>query len=190
MALSTAREIHYYMTTSKEELISRLAEDNTAVAISSIFDEIRIFFGEVGEPWKTLASSPGLLRTVWRGIRDVLESGILSPKLKLMIGYEAAKADGCKKCKDGFKSMLSKIGVNKETVNGLEEEIRSVKLRDNAKRILIFSYAAAENPHGTNESTIQAFRRMGISQDELVEAVVVLNAWRGIIEINHMLNIH
>lgn len=146
-------------------------------------------FGRASLFWKTLSKVPEVLQPFWRGFHDVLNVGLIPKKTKMMITYETALADGCPKCRAGFRQLLEIIGVDSVTIEQLERDIRTTNLDEETKNILIFAHHASKNPHQVDEGFVAAFKGL-IGEAKLVETVMVLGGCKAIIDAAHCLNLH
>lgn len=154
-----------------------------------ILQEVNQEFGSVPAFWKALSKSPHILESYWESFESLLGTGELPRETKIMISYECALADGCPKCRGGFRRLLEDIGVDKKTILDLERDIKSSKLDEETKNVLIYAYHAAKDPHNVDDKFIYAFREL-LGEAKLVEAGAWLNDCKMLINTAHSLNMH
>jgi len=99
--MSTVRMVEY------EEARGTVKED---------FDDILATRGinRVPNFWKTLATHPPLLRSVWRDLKAVMAPGRLDPLTKEMIALAVSATNGCRYCINSHTAAAMKLGMDAE----------------------------------------------------------------------------
>jgi AhpD family alkylhydroperoxidase len=153
------------------------------------YDEITAIFGRVPDFFQALTSKPNLLEAFWKAYLEVIYKSSLPEKIKGMIRYEVAKADGCPLCKEGHKDLLRMYGMSDEEICLLDNEVKETKYDDKTKNIVIYSYAVSSNPH-IEKKTVDAFKLLGMKEEELIEIASMVHLHRALIGIMHSLGLH
>ena len=157
--------------------------------LEKLYSEIRSVFGLIPDFFQVLSPKVDQLEAIWGAYKTVVGKSGFPEKVRGMIRYEVAKADGCPLCRDGHKDLLRMYGLTGEEIFLLDREIRETRYDEKTKNLLIYSYAIAENPHQERE-TIEAFMGLGLSREELLEVSMIVNLHRALLEIAHSLGIH
>ncbi len=169
--------------------------------IKAIYNAIKDELGIVPNFLKVLALRPELLDWWWRGWKIIVGSNTgnnsnssaslksLSKEVKMMIAFEAAKANECPVCINNTKELMKSVGIDDAAMQKLQDDIGSSNLEEKTKSILTFCYAAATSTSSKiDPNLLSAFKRI-LSDEVLIEAVETLAFFRSTIDFEHMLDL-
>lgn len=77
-----------------------LSDEEVSAEALAVFDDIRAARGTdyVNNFWRALAHDPGLLKTTWERLKEVMGPGDLDPLVKEMVYVAVSIANGCAYC--------------------------------------------------------------------------------------------
>lgn len=154
-----------------------------------VLQDIKHVFGSIPDFFEDLSVNADILGAFWNAYKRIIIGSRFPEKLRGMIRYEVAKADGCPLCRDGHKDLLRMYGLSDEEIFLLDKEIKETKFDEKTKNTLIFSYAIASNPH-QERKVVEAFVGLGLSREEILEISAIVNLHKALLEIAHSLGVH
>jgi alkylhydroperoxidase family enzyme len=157
--------------------------------LKEVYDTIAKEVGEVPFGLQFLSARPGLLEIYYRMYRDSTAQSLLTKNQISLLAYEAAKADGCKICKNLSESNLKNLGMNEEEIKVLDKDIKKSTLDQKTKNLLIYGYSVAEDPHN-KDGVVNAFKSLGLTDEELLDTAAITLANKNILDLIHGLGYH
>jgi alkylhydroperoxidase family enzyme len=155
--------------------------------VKKAYDEIAAEYGIVPGYFLPLSAKPDMLDCVWRMYRETILSTSFDDRVRGLIRYQVAKADGCLKCRDGQKDLLMMHGLTDDEIQRLDQDVKSAGLDERLRNILIFSYSVAQNPKSIGEETISAFQMLGLSDEDLLQISAIVTLHKFLIDNMHAL---
>ncbi len=159
-----------------------------AANVDLIFEEIKQEFGGIGLFWKALSKVPVILGSFWNEFKNVINSGDIPKETKLLITYECALADGCPRCREGFRELLKGMGIKEIILEKLEQNIQDVDLDQEIKNILVFAYHASKDPHKI-EGQSATFKTL-LGENKILETAAAMSSCKSIMDMAHYLGLH
>jgi len=157
--------------------------------LKEVYDSISKEAGEVPFALQFFSANPDLLEVNWKALRDTLANTHFTKNQLALITYEVARADGCKTCGNLCETGLRNLGMSDGEIKTLEEDIKKTTLDQKTKNLLIYSYAIAEDPHD-KDGVINAFKTLGMTDAELLEAAAVALSNKNTFGLIHSLGYH
>ncbi len=157
--------------------------------VESILEEIRHEFGGVAPFWETISRSPTILESYWNGFKGVMASGALPKKTKLLIIYECVLADGCLRCKEGFRKVLEGNGIEHDLLEKLNGDIKGANLDAETRDILVFAYYTSNNPHRIDDQSLIEFKML-VGKSKILETIACMSISKSITDMAHYLGLH
>jgi uncharacterized peroxidase-related enzyme len=158
-----------------EPLDPRQASGETA----DIFREIATVFGNVPNLFRTAAHHPPLLRANWNMVKAMMMEGRLSRKVKETIAVLVSKDNGCDYCVGVHSAALGSIGLSKEAISGVMEDLDMGDFTAREKALIGIARKANLIPLRIGEDQFQALRTLGVTDAEIVEALGIMELFVG-----------
>jgi len=146
---------------------------------ADIFREIASAFGMVPNLFRTAAHHPPLLRANWNKVKAVMLEGSLSRKAKETIAVLVSRDNGCDYCVAAHSAALRAIGLSQEVIAGIIEDIEKSDFTDKEKALIWLARQANLAPGRIAEEQFQALRELGVSDEEIVETLGVMELFVG-----------
>jgi len=169
--------------------ISIPEENAVSSEVAAIFEEIKVAFGMVPNLFRSYAHFPALLNANWIKVKAVLMDGCLSRKFKESIAVLVSKDNGCQYCVTAHSAMLQAIGIPADEVSTITEDVDSADFSAKEKSLMSFVRRANLAPHRISDEEFDALRRVGITEDEIVEALGTMELFTGFNKYIDALNI-
>lgn len=155
--------------------MSRVNLDITATPAASqpLLAQINTAFGTVPNMFKAVANSPAALKNMWSAF-GALGGGTIGAKLGEQIAVAVANRNGCEYCLAAHTVLGQKAGATGEEMSaaqlGASDDARTAAA-------LAFALELVERRGQVDAPSIEAIRRAGYSDEEIVEilAHVALN---------------
>lgn len=157
--------------------------------LKEVYDSIAKEAGQVPFTLQFLSARPSLLEVYYRMYRDSTAQSLLTKNQISLLAFEAAKADGCKICKNLFEGNLKALGMNEEEIKALDKDIKKTMLDQKTKNLLIYGYSVAENPHN-KDGVVNAFKSLGLTDEELLDAAAITLSYKNSLDLIHGLGYH
>ncbi len=100
--------------------------------------------------------------------------GGLSRKVKETIAVLVSKDTGCDYCVGAHSAALSSIGLSREAISGVTEDLDSGGFTAREKALIGIARKANLTPLRIGEEQFQASRKLGVTDTEIVEALGVM----------------
>jgi len=146
---------------------------------ADIFQEIASAFGKVPNLFRTAAHHPPLLRANWSMVKAMMIDGGLSRKVKETIAVLVSKDNGCDYCVGAHSAALSSIGLSREAISGVMEDLDRGDFTAREKALIGIARKANLTPMRIGEEQFQALRTLGVTDAEIVEALGVMELFVG-----------
>ena len=137
---------------------------------SDIKRELQIPFVPNGA--KALAVSPAGLTIYWDFMRSFFKHTTLPQSLTAMTLFTIAKINHCQYCSANNELTCRQLGVDEETLNALVEDLTQV-YPQRVRAIIEFAVKASRNPQGLVSEDYERVRAQGVTDEELVEIILV-----------------
>jgi uncharacterized peroxidase-related enzyme len=121
---------------------------------------------------KALAGSPAALAIHWGFTRAFYEHTTLPQSLTSMILFTIAETSNCEYCSAGNELTCRTLGVDEETLSALVEDIGNVSPQRIAA-IIEFALKVSHDPQGLVAEDYDRVREQGITDEELVEIILI-----------------
>jgi len=146
---------------------------------ADIFQEMVSAFGKVPNLFRTAAHYPPLLRANWSMVKAMMIDGGLSRKVKETIAVLVSKDNGCDYCVGAHSAALSSIGLSREAISGVMEDLDGGDFTAREKALIGIARKANLAPMRIGEEQFQALRTLGATDAEIVEALGVMELFVG-----------
>jgi len=128
---------------------------------------VKAKMGMVPNIMKVMVNSPSVLEA-YLGINGALSAGVLPPKVRESIALAVAEKNRCQYCLSAHTMIGKKAGLSNDEVL----ESRRGSLNDPKSNAAVrFAVAIVEKKGLVSDADIQAARKAGVSEAELVEIV-------------------
>jgi uncharacterized peroxidase-related enzyme len=121
---------------------------------------------------KAVAISPAALAIQWNAYRAFLQYATLPQSLTAMIHYTIARSNQCEYCSAGNELTCRTLGIDDETLNALVEDLGNVSPK-RIRAIIEFALKVAHDPRGLVAEDYDRVREQGVTDEELVEIVLI-----------------
>ena len=155
-----------------------------------ILDAVRRRMGEPWEIWTRFETIPTILKSRWGELSFLLDGKVIPTEVVWLLGYEAALGDGCPRCVASMRSLLIAQGVAEQTMADVETSIQGGTMGFHAKFVLIYGAAIAYEPHRMSKKALDAFLRMNVAEQELLQAAETVGYFRSLFDVQHSLGLH
>jgi uncharacterized peroxidase-related enzyme len=119
-----------------------------------------------------LATSPAALAFHWGFVKHLHKSLTLPESLFYMILYAIAESKNTQYCSANNELTCRTLGIDGSTIGALVEDI-DVVTPQRMREIIKFALKAALDPQGLIAEDYQRVRDSGVSDDELVEIILI-----------------
>jgi uncharacterized peroxidase-related enzyme len=160
-----------YLATNDLPIIE---EEEATGEVAEIFAEAKreLQLPIVPNGMKALAVSPAALAIYWNSVRSFYEHTTLPQSLTSMILYTIAETGNCKYCSASHELTCRTLGVDEETLSALVEDIGNVSPQRIAA-IIEFALKVSHDPQGLVAEDYDRVREQGITDEELVEIILI-----------------
>lgn len=121
---------------------------------------------------KALATSPAALAIYWGSVRSFYQHTTLPQSLTSMILYTIAETSNCEYCSAGNELTCRTLGVDEETLSALVKDLGNVSPQRIAA-IIEFALKVSHDPQGLVAEDYDQVREQGITDEELVEIILI-----------------
>lgn len=146
--------------------------------------------GRVSNLFKAYAAFPELAKANFQRLMVLLTRGNLSVKFKEAVMTALAEANKCDYCVSFHATALRNAGASDAEVNAaLEFDPDRIGLSEKEKALFNFAMKANGDPHSMQPTDIEAARKMGATDSDLVETLETVNTGNAFNLINGALNV-
>jgi uncharacterized peroxidase-related enzyme len=151
-----------------------IEEDEAPAEVTQIYAEIKrdMQVPFVPNYFKALAISPAALTISWDGFRSFVQHATLPESLIAMLHYTIAASRKCEYCSATNELTCRTLGIDEETLNDLVEDLGNVSPK-RIQAIIEFALKAAHHPQGLVAEDYERVREQGVSDEELVEIILI-----------------
>ncbi|MCL4295560.1 MAG: peroxidase-related enzyme [Anaerolineae bacterium] len=151
-----------------------IEEDEATDEVAQIYAEAK---REMQVPFvpnfvKAVAISPAALAILWNAYRAFLQHSTLPQSLTAMIQFTIARANQCEYCSVNHELTCRTLGIDEETLTALVEDLGNVSPK-RIRAIIEFSLKVAHDPRGLVAEDYERLREQGITDEELVEIILI-----------------
>jgi len=129
------------------------------------------------------AERPDILAATWKLVKGVLLQGQLPPTVKQMILLKISTHNQCRYCAALYTSALEAMGVPKEIIDSVTEDLSLAKVPPPQRAILEFAMKVAREPSSVTDEDFRQLRELGLSEGETMEVAMMgafanfINTW-------------
>jgi uncharacterized peroxidase-related enzyme len=158
--------------------LTRIEPEDAPPEIAAIFDEEKRFFQNPFVPnmLRALARWTPALRLQQEVNRVMYQHSTLPKVLVAMIGYVISTHSDCEYCAVGSEVACRNFGIDDETLEALIHDLDSVT-PERIGDLLAFAIKIAKTPQLMVSADYDSLRRHGISDEEIVEIVIISALW-------------
>jgi uncharacterized peroxidase-related enzyme len=163
---------------SRVPLIDRATADGER---RQLLDQIQSAFGATPAMFRAVANSPAALKSMW-GSFGALGSGTIPAKLGEQIAVAIADRNDCEYCLAAHTMLGRKAGATADEMNAAQQGESSDPQTAAALR---FALKVVERRAKVDEADVQALRKAGFSDEQVVEilAHVALNLFTNYVNV-------
>ncbi|GAV23255.1 carboxymuconolactone decarboxylase family protein [Carboxydothermus pertinax] len=145
--------------------------------VREVFEDIKKHFGMVPNLFKTYALKPEILEANWNKVKAVMMQGELNRELKEMVAVVVSRANGCNYCVRAHSAALKMLGIPKETIIQIIENIDDANIPAELKKVLTFAVKATREPNNISEAELNEIKALGYSDAQIVELLSVVDLY-------------
>lgn len=165
-----------------------VTDPGTDEALRRLYDEIveAGFAAGDGTPinWFTaLGTRPDLVGASWELAKGVLLGGRLPDTLKQMIAMTVSIQNRCRYCTVVHTGALDRLGVPAEVVEACARDPGTANIPPPHRAVIFFALKAARDPTAIADADVEALRRNGLGDAEIIEVGMMaaftnfINTW-------------
>lgn len=163
-----------------------LMESPADKRVEAVFDEIEDELGAVPTLFRAHAHHPALLEANWQKFKALMIHGCLSAQLKEGIGLVISADNHCDYGIYHHSVSLENLGVAREEVMRVRSHPDHLRFSDKEQALFNLARHANIDPENHGERLIAAARKVGARDDEIVEALGVMEM---VVGFNHFANV-
>jgi len=163
---------------SRIPLIDRSA---TSADRAALLEQVNNAFGATPNMFKAVANSPAALKSMWASF-GALGGGVIGAKLGEQIAVAVADRNACEYCLAAHTALGRKAGVSAEAMAAAQ---RGESADPATAAALAFALKLVNERGNVSEADVQAVRRAGFSDEQVVEilAHVALNLFTNYVNV-------
>ena len=151
-----------------------IEEDEATDEVAEIYNEMK---RELQMPFvlnmmKALAASPDMLALQWNMTRAYYKHTTLPQSLIAMIGYTIATKNNCTYCSVHNELTCRTLGIDEDTLDKLVKDLGNVNPQ-RIRAMIEFALKVAKHPQDLIRADYDKLRDQGITEEEIVEIIVV-----------------
>jgi uncharacterized peroxidase-related enzyme len=153
----------------------RLVEEADATdEVAALYAEIKqlMLVPEVPNFFKALAVSPAALAMKWASFKAMAQHQTLPQSLVAMISFAIAAQNDCEYCSAMHEVSCRTLGIDEGTLQTLLTDLPQLN-PERIRAVLQFALKAARAPKTLTAEDYDALRAQGVSEEELVEIIVL-----------------
>ncbi|WNZ57676.1 carboxymuconolactone decarboxylase family protein [Microbulbifer sp. JMSA004] len=166
-------------------LVEHPASDDVARVFAEIDDEL----GGIPSLFRVYAQHPGLLEANWYKFKTVMIHGCLSAQLKEAIGLAVSADNHCDYGIYHHSMSLQMLGVETDEVMRIRTDPKHVHFSEKEHALFDLARNANSAPDDHREHLIAAARKLGAGDDEILEALGVMEMVLGANHIAEVLSL-
>ncbi|WP_444898118.1 carboxymuconolactone decarboxylase family protein [Microbulbifer sp. EKSA008] len=166
-----------------------LVEHPTSDDVARVFAEIDDELGGIPSLFRVYAQHPGLLEANWYKFKTVMIHGCLSAQLKEAIGLAVSADNHCDYGIYHHSMSLQMLGVETDEVMRIRTDPKHVHFSEKEHALFDLARNANSAPDDHREHLIAAARKLGAGDDEILEALGVMEMVLGANHIAEVLSL-
>jgi uncharacterized peroxidase-related enzyme len=149
--------------------------ENASQGLKRTYDMIEEKFKMVPKVFTALSLRPDLLEPLVQFVtRLMIDDHKLGRGTKELIAAYVSKINSCAYCVDAHSAMAMAQGFTEEQVKSILEDVSGSPLLDaKTKKLLQYAEKATRHAYKINEEDIQKLKKVGCSDEEILEAMLV-----------------
>jgi uncharacterized peroxidase-related enzyme len=149
-------------------------EDEASGEVAALYEEIKreMLVPEVPNVFKALGASPGALAIFWSWFGSLYKYSTLPQSLLAMIMYAIAQRNECQYCSATHELSCRTLGIDEETLLKLVNDLPHLS-PERIRATIQFALKVAASPKTLAREDYDALRAQGVSEEELVEIILV-----------------
>src|SRR5919199_266454 len=154
--------------------IPLVEEDEATGEVAALYEEIKreMMLPEVPNIFKALAASPAALAIEWAMFKALYQHGTLPQSLTAMLMYAIAEQNECQYCSASHELSCRTLGIDEETLHKLVHDLPHLS-PERIRGTIQFALKVARSPKSLVREDYDALRAEGVSDEELVEIIVL-----------------
>jgi uncharacterized peroxidase-related enzyme len=143
-----------------------------------VFKDIEATFGRVPNLFRAYALYPPLLAANWNKFKAImLRQGSLSPRVKETIALLVSQDNGCVYCIAAHTAGLKLLGLSEAAIKGIGENLDATEFSPKEKALITFARQANRAPLQVSDEAFAHLRRVGASDEEIIETLGVMELY-------------
>lgn len=149
-------------------------EDEATGEVAALYEEIKreMMVPEVPNFLKALGVSPAALAIEWAVLKALAEYGTLPRSLAAMISYAVAEQNECQYCSAAHELTCRTLGIDEETLDKVINDLPHLS-PERIRTTIQFALKVARSPKSLVHEDYDAVRAQGVSDEELVEIILL-----------------
>jgi uncharacterized peroxidase-related enzyme len=154
--------------------VPMIEEEAATGEVARIYAEVKrdMQLPVVPNAMKVLAVSPAALAMYWDFTRSLTQHATLPEALRSMILYTIATVGNCRYCSATHELTCRTLGIDEETLRKLVEDLGNVS-PERIRVIIEFALKVSRDPQGLVPADYERVRQQGVSDEELVEIIMM-----------------
>ncbi len=158
--------------------------------IKKQFEKVKEFTGEVGEMVRILAIRPDILDMTNHMVKTLLFSqSDLDINTKEYIAIVVSLENGCTMCVGEHERIAKLLGIPEELIDRIKEGFEDADLQEGQKQLLRFCIKAAKQSYKVTPEEVEALRKAGYTDSQLLEAVTLVGYFNYINTISNAMGV-
>ncbi|GAA5525633.1 hypothetical protein Maes01_02205 [Microbulbifer aestuariivivens] len=145
----------------------------------AVFADIEQELGVVPNLFRAYAHHPSLLKANWDKYKALMLQGCLSARLKVAIALVVATDNRCDYCIARYSRLLQDLGLDPKQVLDIRTHPDQPHFAPSEHAILELARHANLDPYDHGERLVAAARDQGAQDDEMLEAIGVMEMITG-----------
>src|SRR5919199_6217836 len=149
-------------------------EDEATGEVAALYEEIKreMMVPEVPNFFKALAVSPAALAIEWAAFKAMYQHRTLPQSLTAMLMYAIAEQNECQYCSASHELSCRTLGIDEETLHKVINDLPQLT-PERIRATIQFALKVARAPKALVREDYDALRAEGVSDEELVEIIVL-----------------
>jgi len=143
--------------------------------VREVFGDITKTFGMVPNLFKAMALKPNILEANFNKVKAVIMQGELPRELKEMVAVVVSQANDCPYCVNAHGSALKMLGVPREKVQQIIDDIYTADISQEFRTVLDFAVKATVKPKSISDADLQEIKHFGYGDAKVVELLSVVD---------------
>ncbi len=163
--------------------IATISERAAQGELKALYAEIKAGMGtpNVPEVFRVMSQSPALLAAMWQLFRELMLTEKALPRAtKELIAVVVSKANACRYCVTAHSIFLKALGYSGSQIEAQTARLDAADLDPATRALLDLAEKATLAPTRIADDEVQAVLAAGVSEPELLEAMLVVSFFNGI----------